>query len=163
VIDGHLLAWTGLDGLLAASRSGRAAVGFVLRTAIGPYLLIGLAVVLVLLGMGQIAAAEVRRWGRFQVTPRLAAVADTLGVLGFVGRGMVLVGIGLALGFAGILSLPGTTGEPDLVFDFLRRPGVGLSVYGLVAAACLAFGLFAVVEAVGSRPLRPSGELGTVE
>ena len=84
---------------------------------------------------------------------RLALGASSRGVVGrVVGRGMVTVGIGLALGALGVLAM-GSVLAGLLVDVHPRDPGVFFLVAGLTTAVALAATWLPARKAGGSAPI----------
>jgi hypothetical protein len=125
----------------------------------GEALVIGIGLLILAAGLGNVVRAFIDHFGRgLKCDPRTAAWAGTLARVGYFGRGVAMLPAGafmLAAGWHARASEAKSLGD---ALQTLHAQPAGDLVLSLIAAGLVAFGAFGFVEA-WYRPIRPEAAL----
>jgi len=132
----------------------REAVTQALEMPMGEWLVAAFGLFILGAGVASIVRAFIDRFGRDLHCERKARTwLGTLGRVGYAGRGVALLPMGLFLSIAGLEARGGEARGLGEALQVLERQPFGDVVLSLTALGLVAFGLYALAEAV-FRPIR---------
>ncbi len=121
--------------------------------------MVGLGVFIVGAGIGNMIRAGFGHFGRgLKCGPRTAALAGTLGRVGYFGRGLAMLPAGVFMLAAGWHARASEAKSLGGVLQALHHQTMGDTVLVALAVGLIAFGAFGFVEA-WHRPIRPEAGL----
>jgi hypothetical protein len=127
----------------------QAAVGRMLEWPAGPWLVAGVGVFILGVGVGGLAQAIGRDLvRRLQCSEGLGRIAALVGRVGYFARGLAFIAAGGLMAKAGVAARAADAGGLGAALDVLKVQPFGRPALALVALGLIAFGLFAYVEAV---------------
>jgi hypothetical protein len=132
----------------------REAVQRALELPAGEWLVVGVGLFILGAGIASIVRAFIDRFGRdLRCDTEARAWLGTLGRVGYAGRGVALLPMGVFLTLAGLKAQSSEARGLGEALQLLERQPFGDLVLALTALGLIAFGLYALAEAV-FRPIR---------
>ncbi len=133
----------------SSSSSSQSAAAKTLATPGGVFVLLLAGAIAVAVGIGLVVIG-CRRTFRKQITRpsgTLDRVVTVLGVVGYVGKGIAVVIVGVLIGVAGLRSDPEQATGLDAAFDAVRSMPGGVFVLVAIGIGFLAFGVYSFFRA----------------
>ncbi|WIB00541.1 MULTISPECIES: DUF1206 domain-containing protein [unclassified Curtobacterium] len=133
----------------SSSGSSRSAAATALATPGGVFLLLAVAAVAVVVGVALVVIGCRRSFWKQLVRPRqpLDRVVSVLGTVGYVGKGIAVVVVGVLVAVAGFRSDPDQASGLDGAFDALHGLPAGSAVLVAVGVGFLAYGVYSFFRA----------------
>lgn len=133
----------------SSSGSSRSAAAQALATPGGVFVLFLAAAVAVAVGIGLVVIGCRRSFRKQLVTPprRYDRVVTVLGVVGYVGKGIAIVVVGVLIAVAAVRSDPEQASGLDGAFDALHRMPGGSVVLAAVGIGFVAYGVYSFFRA----------------
>ncbi len=133
----------------SSSSSSKSAAATALATPGGVFLLLLAGAVAVAVGIGLVVQGCRRSFRKQLTSPptSLDRTVTVLGVVGYVGKGVAVVVVGVLIGVAGLRSDPDQATGLDGAFDALRSMPGGVFVLVAVGIGFLAYGVYSFFRA----------------
>ncbi len=133
----------------SSSGSSRSAAAQALATPGGVFLLLAAAAVAIAIGVGLVVIGCRRRFRKHIVRPprSLDRPVTVLAVVGYVGKGLAVVVVGVLIAVAGFRSDPGQATGLDGAFDAVRQLPAGSVLLVAIGVAFLAYGVWSFFRA----------------
>ena len=133
----------------SSSGSSRSAAATALATPGGVFLLLAVAAVAVVVGVALVVIGCRRSFWKQLIRPRqpLDRVVSVLGTVGYVGKGIAVVVVGVLVAVAGFRSDPDQASGLDGAFDALHGLPAGSAVLVAVGVGFLAYGVYSFFRA----------------
>jgi hypothetical protein len=133
----------------SSSGSSRSAAAQALATPGGVFLLLAAAAVAVAIGIGLVVIGCRRSFRKHIVRPprSLDRPVTVLAVVGYVGKGLAVVVVGVLIAVAGLRSDPGQATGLDGAFDAVRELPAGSVLLVAIGVAFLAYGVWSFFRA----------------
>ncbi|KTR51628.1 hypothetical protein NS359_09650 [Curtobacterium oceanosedimentum] len=133
----------------SSSGSSRSAAARALATPGGVFLLLAAAAVAIAIGIGLVVIGCRRSFRKHIVRPprSLDRPVTVLAVVGYVGKGLAVVVVGVLIAVAGFRSDPGQATGLDGAFDAVRQLPAGSALLVAIGVAFLAYGVWSFFRA----------------
>lgn len=133
----------------SSSGSSRSAAAQALATPGGVFLLLAAAAVAIAIGIGLVVIGCRRSFRKHIVRPprSLDRPVTVLAVVGYVGKGLAVVVVGVLIAVAGLRSDPGQATGLDGAFDAVRELPAGSVLLVAIGVAFLAYGVWSFFRA----------------
>lgn len=133
----------------SSSGSSRSAAAQALATPGGVFLLLAAAAVAIAIGVGLVVIGCRRSFRKHIVRPprSLDRPVTVLAVVGYVGKGLAVVVVGVLIAVAGFRSDPGHATGLDGAFDAVRELPAGSVLLVAIGVAFLAYGVWSFFRA----------------
>ncbi|QCR42397.1 hypothetical protein C1N91_01410 [Curtobacterium sp. SGAir0471] len=133
----------------SSSGSSRSAAAQALATPGGVFLLLAAAAVAIAIGIGLVVIGCRRSFRKHIVRPprSLDRPVTVLAVVGYVGKGLAVVVVGVLIAVAGFRSDPGQATGLDGAFDAVRQLPAGSVLLVAIGVAFLAYGVWSFFRA----------------
>ncbi|MDM7888217.1 DUF1206 domain-containing protein [Curtobacterium sp. RHCJP20] len=133
----------------SSSGSSRSAAAQALATPGGVFLLLAAAAVAIAIGVGLVVIGCRRSFRKHIVRPprSLDRPVTVLAVVGYVGKGLAVVVVGVLIAVAGFRSDPGQATGLDGAFDAVRQLPAGSVLLVAIGVAFLAYGVWSFFRA----------------
>ncbi|WP_058730003.1 DUF1206 domain-containing protein [Curtobacterium oceanosedimentum] len=133
----------------SSSGSSRSAAARALATPGGVFLLLAAAAVAIAIGIGLVVIGCRRSFRKHIVRPprSLDRPVTVLAVVGYVGKGLAVVVVGVLIAVAGFRSDPGQATGLDGAFDAVRQLPAGSVLLVAIGVAFLAYGVWSFFRA----------------
>jgi len=126
----------------------RGAVKTLLAFPYGGWLVFGIGVATIAIGLGNLLQATLRNFTkRLDANPKFSRRAARLARVGYCARGFVFFLVGLSIATAGLSNRDAEAYSAGGALSYLRALPFGDGLLSLTAVGLIAFGLFAFVEA----------------